>query len=281
MPSVYVCRRPISISLGTSDPHETRRLVRRMAVKWDELLMLMTPKFERGHLNLDEQETFLRQGLKDELARATAARTAPIGAASGNVALHKIMAAAYRIVSRVPHDAAAIDAKIVEAEVDENWDGREVLLLWKALRLLVTPMSVSRTMALDAVQESGSPVNEGTIQEARSQLLRGYAEAHVRASLFDHPLVKETGRGALALLDDELIAKVLSQSQSSASIQPPIPEVNNTQLHEQEEICDPCPLENPSFERRTSKQFSEIIQPTLSALQAQKNGRPKMGNGKG
>ena len=41
---VFACNRPISISLGTADPGEARRLVRRLAARWDELLMLMLPK---------------------------------------------------------------------------------------------------------------------------------------------------------------------------------------------------------------------------------------------
>ena len=52
-PAVYKCSRPISIALGTSDPVEARRLVRRLAVKWDELNMLMTPK--RPFLGADPQ----------------------------------------------------------------------------------------------------------------------------------------------------------------------------------------------------------------------------------
>ncbi|WJY19501.1 hypothetical protein QQW98_04550 [Alteriqipengyuania flavescens] len=42
--------------MGTADPVEARRLVRRLAARWDELLMLMTPKIERGHLTIDEQQ---------------------------------------------------------------------------------------------------------------------------------------------------------------------------------------------------------------------------------
>lgn len=61
--------------------------------------MLMMPKIERGHLTIDEQEALFRKGLKDELARATAHFTAPIGAEQPHAGTHKIMEAAYRIVA--------------------------------------------------------------------------------------------------------------------------------------------------------------------------------------
>lgn len=175
-PSRLRIDRPISISLGTSDPVEARRLVRRLAVKWDELVMGMVPKIDRGHLTIEEQEALFRKGLKGELARATAHVRAPIGSAPPHAGLHKIMEAAYRIVARVPHDPAAIDLEEVEAETDETWTGDEILLLWKTLQNLVTPMSVSRTEAKEALQELGGPLNEGTIREARSQILSGYAD---------------------------------------------------------------------------------------------------------
>ncbi|MBU2032418.1 MAG: hypothetical protein KKH37_01435, partial [Alphaproteobacteria bacterium] len=142
--------------------------------------MLMTPKFDRGHLRIDEQQALFRQGLKDELARATAHITAPIGAARTDEHNHKIMAAAYRIVARVTHDTPEVGSDAVMAEIDETWSEQEVRLLGTVLRVLVTPMSISRTDALESIEALGIPVNDGTCTEARSQLLRGYAEAHSR-----------------------------------------------------------------------------------------------------
>ena len=208
MPSDYNCRRPISIALGTSDPSEARRLARRLAAKWDDLIMLLTQERQRGHLTIEEQEVLFRKGLKDELARATASFTAPIGATHPHAATHKIMEAAYRIVARVPHDAATIDLETFEAEVDESWTSDEILLLWKTLHLFVTPGSVSRDEALQALGEFDCPLNDGTVSEARAHLLRGYAEAHHRAAMVDSDEVRSSGRGAMALLDDEIIGKV-------------------------------------------------------------------------
>jgi len=169
--------------------------------------MLMVPKIERGHLTIDEQEALFRKGLKEELARATAHLTAPIGASQPHAGMHKIMEAAYRIVARVPHDAATIDLETFEAEIDHSWADDEVLLLWKTLHMLVTPMSVSRTEALEALDDLKAPINDGTAKEGRAQLLRGHAEAHRRASLIDSDTVKSSGRGVVALLDDDIIGR--------------------------------------------------------------------------
>lgn len=95
------CARPISISLGTADPSKARCLARRLAVKWDELDMGMEILGGRRSLTLDEQESLFRQGLKDELARATAHITAPIGSEEPHPLLHKMIAMAYRIVRRM------------------------------------------------------------------------------------------------------------------------------------------------------------------------------------
>lgn len=201
----YRRNRSISIALGTADPVEARRLVRRLAAKWDDLAMQMMPKIERGTLTLDEQDALFRQGLKDELARATSGKTAPMGAMVPGSSHHAILAAAYRIVARVPHDAEAIPADVFEAEFDKDWTDKDVVRLRQALQWLVTPMSVSPTDAHDALIAMGSPVSHGTMREARSQILRGYAEAHERAALASASQYDVRGFGASALLDDRWV----------------------------------------------------------------------------
>ncbi len=188
-PSAYSCSQTISIALGTADPGEARRLARLLAVKWDELTMFLEPRIERGNLTLDEQEALFRQGLADELARATTHVTAPLGASTPHPKHHKIMAAAYRIVARVPHHAKALEPGILETEINDSWSEADVDLLVKTLRWLVTPMSVSRTEAKEALGRLAGPTSEGAIREARSHLLRGFAEAQDRAALFSHATV--------------------------------------------------------------------------------------------
>lgn len=224
--------------------------------------MLIAPKFERGHLTIDEQESLRRKGLKDELARATAHRTAPIGASSGNGHNHKIMETAFRIVARVSHDAQAIDLETFEAEIDESWTQDEMLLLWKTLHLLVTPMSVSRTSAIDALKDIGVPLNEGTVTEARSQLLRGFAEAHHRAQFLDSHEIQASGRGVMALLDDALIGKAWQERN-----------IERHNDHEEAAHSSSSPdtalssfIDDNIYARPSDLKFSEVITPVLSAL---------------
>jgi len=80
--SAYKCSRPISISLGTADPVEARRLVRRLAAIWDEIDGMLIERITRGTLTLAEGEKLFRKALEDELAHATRHRTAPIGTGS-------------------------------------------------------------------------------------------------------------------------------------------------------------------------------------------------------
>ncbi len=245
----YKCARSISIALGTADPVEARRLARRLAAKWDELAMHLEPRIERGTLTLDEQETLFRKGLKDELARATAGYTAPIGTTMPHPAHHTIMAAAYRIVARVPHDAARIPADVLQAEVDENWSDADVALLLQTLRWLVTPMSVSRTNAKETLAALGGPASEGAIREARSQLLRGYAEAHERTAAAIGAKYDVRRAGAIALLGDQWAGQVHRAAK------------DRSQCEEQKPTnpADPQNDGNLFFARTTEVRFSEQI----------------------
>ena len=267
LPCSFEVNRPISIALGTSDPVEARCLVRRLAANWDVLLMQLAHKFERGHLTIDEQEALFKKGLKDELARATSHLTAPIGSIDPQISHHKIMAAAYRIVARAPHNAEAICADIVETEIDDSWSDAEVHLLWKTLVLIVRPMSVSRTDALEALQDLNGPLSEGAIREARAQILRGYSEAHLRSRLLNTDTVKASGRGVMALLDDALSAKASIRNSSDQNIghlknvepDPPKAEIQ----------CEPYAYDS-IYARPSDLRFSEVIEPVLSALEAQR-----------
>ena len=71
--------RPITITLGTADPGEARRLASRLAVIWDETEMDMQSNFQRGILTIEEREAKFKNALKRELAHATAHKSAPIG----------------------------------------------------------------------------------------------------------------------------------------------------------------------------------------------------------
>lgn len=223
--------------------------------------MFLQPKIERGTLTLDEQEALFRKGLQDELAIATAYRTAPIGAGDTYAGLHKIMEAAYRVVARVPHDAAAIEASAFEAEIDKSWTDEEVVMLRKALRFLVTPMSVSRTDASDALEELGSPCNDGTLTEARAQLLRGHAEAHIRAHEAINAGLDVARIGPKRLLADDWAAYLHAVSPVPAPQPSPV-----SQAHHVAIPPVPSPEGNLFFARTTSVRFSEQLEELHDAL---------------
>lgn len=193
---------PITIALDTAEPAKARLLARRLAVKWDELDMEMDHARVRGTLTLEEQEALFRKGLKEELARATAHITAPMGNDEPHPSHHKVAAAAYRIVARVLEQATAIDRSIINMEVGQDWTDDERVLLDKVLVLMVTPTSVTSAKAKEELAAISAPLGPGTIVEARSQLLRGYAEAQRRAEFATHPSVVASANRVLSLLDD-------------------------------------------------------------------------------
>ena len=227
--------------------------------------MGMVSKIERGHLTIHEQEALFRRGLEDELARATAHRRAPIGSAQPHAGLHKIMETAYRIVARVPHDAAAIDLETIQAETDDTWTIEEVLLLRKTLGVLVTPMSVSRTDAKEALEELGGPLNEGTIREARSQILSGYAEAHRRASFLDSDEVNASGRGIMALLDDAIIGRAWAAQNRAEVSSAPVPVTASAKVPPAHQPAPETIYAFPSDLR-----FSEVMHEVLAELEKER-----------
>ena len=221
--------------------------------------MLMTSKFDRGHLRIDEQQALFRQGLKDELARATAHITAPIGAARTDEHNHKIMAAAYRIIARVAHDTQGIGLDIIETEIDEGWTDKEIQLLRRTLQFLVTPMTVSRTTALESIEALGTPVNDATCKEARSHLLRGYAEAHSRVEEAMRSGLDVARIGPHQLLDEDWPA-VLRPATSISVPQPPAPQSPAAPQSLPADITPPQKEEGNLFFAKTTKvRFSEQL----------------------
>ncbi|ANK12800.1 hypothetical protein A9D12_07415 [Erythrobacter neustonensis] len=225
----------------------------------------MAPNFERGHLTIHEQEALFRKGLEDELARATAHVRAPMGSAQPHAGLHRIMEAAYRIVARVPHDAATIQFETIEAETDETWTGEETLLLWKTLKLLVTPMSVSQNEAKEAIEQLGGPLNEGAIREARSQILHGYAEAHRRSTFLDSEEVNASGRGVMALLDDAIIGRACAAHNKPQAPSPPVPETAAATISPGNH-----PMPESIYAFPSDLRFSEVMHKVLAELAEEK-----------
>lgn len=91
--------------------------------------MEFTVKEQRYTLTLEEQEKLFREGMKAELARATAHQTAPMGDDQSHVAHHKVMAGAYNVVARVRHDAQEIGPGIIDSVIGSDWSAQQLGLL--------------------------------------------------------------------------------------------------------------------------------------------------------
>jgi hypothetical protein len=249
--SDYKCGQPITVPLNTAEPDEARRLARRLAVKWDEMVMEWQA-VGRGTLTLEEQRLLFRKGLEDELAHATRHMTAPRGNIEPHPSTGKVLAAAYEIVRRVPPEAPGLRQEQVDFALDETWSPQERELLIKTLKLYVTPAIVTRQAAADALTAIGAPANQATIDEARSTILRGRIEAQRRSALIDHPLLVATGDPAYYLTDDALVA-----------------EARRSQLKQPSPASAPAGLsasDNGPFARTATIRFSEQIDELEKAL---------------
>lgn len=234
-------------------------------MKWDELDMGMEILGGRRTLSLDEQEALFRRGLKDELARATVHITAPEGAERSSPVQHKVLAAAYRVIARIPADASSIDAAVLDAVVTPEWSDEERRLLRKALELIVTPACVSPSTAMTALAEIDAPMNEGTMKEARAQILRGYVEAQDRAELINHQLIRARGGSPQWLLDDIFVAELRQNAVRCGDV----PAARIAAAAPASTTVPQAPAEpvvHSIYLTPSTMRFSEIIGPTLQSL---------------
>lgn len=258
---------PILLALGTADPVDARRIVNRLAVRWDMMSMQAAQRTERGTLTLQEQRALFRQGLEQELADATRHVTAPRRPEIDEASYSKIAVAAYTIVALVPHDAPELSVQLIEAHTDDGWTDAERRLLMNMLRLYITPMSVSRSDAVTALEALGTPVNDGTATEARWNLIRGRIEAHKRAPLVDHPLFADRDVPALHLLDDELVQQVRRVTPIRPISVEPAP------------VAEPMAAsdDNGYFARSTTIRFSDQLDDMLATMILNKKYKPDNG----
>jgi len=256
--------------------------------------MSIANTFERGTLNLAEQEALFRSAMAEEVVKATAHVTAPIDAVQQTPAFHKVMAAANRIVARVAPDAPGIEARHLEAEIDGSWSVSERALLERTLAIFVTPASVTPSDADAALEALGTPKNAGTLREARSHILRGRAEAHLRAPLLDAEPIRSSGKGIAALLDDELVAqsrtiqRVPAHAVCSTVPDAPLPAAAAPVMQappttefasKTASMADPKDQDEFAcdFARRSTLRFSEIIDPTLESIRFEYKLKPDNG----
>ena len=137
------------------------------------------------------------------------------------------------------------------------------------LRLYITPMSVSRNDAVDALEPLGTPINDGTLTEARWNLIRGRIEAQKRAPLVDHPLFAGRDVPALHLLNDELV-------QQAWRVTPmrPVPAT----LAPARSPAEPATsTDNRYFARSTTLRFSEQLDDLLATMVLNKKYKPDTG----
>lgn len=269
--SDYKCKRSISIALNTAEPAVARHLATRLAARWDEVAMYIGHQIERGTLSLAEQEALYREALEDELAKATADITAPIGGAPPMTPVQsKLLETGYRIVGRVPAEASEPDPASIEAEIDDSWTKEELALLDKVLRLIVTPGVVARSEIQSALRKLGAPANEGTLREARSHILRGRAEAQRRRALLDHPAIAGSGKGVMALLDDALVAAAMRGdtgmqplAAGAAAYPHPFPYPPYSHPHSAPDEC--------IYRTRTTLRFSDVMEEVLEAVAAERD----------
>lgn len=264
-------RNPITVALNTADPADARRIANRLAVRWDAISMDVAERIERGTLTIEEQRALFRQGLEEELGHATRHVTAQKRPEIDEAAYSRIAVAAYTIVGSVPHDTPELSADLIESHIDDSWSDAERRFLMNMLSLYITPMTVSRSNAADALAPLGTPINDGTLAEARWNIIRGRIEAHKRAPLVDHPLFADRDVPAFYLMDDDLVRQARRVT-PIASRPTPV-----EQGAEPTASAASSPADSGYFIRTTSVRFSEQLDALLETMILNKKYKPDRG----
>lgn len=254
----------LTLSLHTADPAEARCLARRLPVRWDEIAMIEGQRSNRDNLTVAELQAIFRAGLEEELAIAVRDLAAPRKPRSNDLGFGELFSAAYEAILLVPADADHVPAQVLDT-VATGWSLEDRRTLETLLEVFVRPDDVKETRIISALQRVGAPVCEGTIHEARASLLRGMIEAQRRAALFHHPLIQARGDAVGSLLDNDLVFEA-----RRAQIPSFAPAVANASISGGVGV----------YVHQTDLKFSEIIGPTLKALQEKKGWNPDGGQRK-
>lgn len=243
----------ISIPLKTADPAEARGLVARLSVRWDVTMMTMREKSFRGYMTASEAVAVFRRGLDEELGLATADRFDDDSAGEERTA--RVFEAMYRVAARLDPSAEAVESDLLATYTSgfSDVDQRALILMLKAL----TPQRTAGDEALVALEAVGAPTNVATVRDARVQILLGKAEAHARAALLMFPdVIAMAGDPVSRLLDDAAVtafrrAERVTPSEPLSPAPPP-----------------PSAESDSPYLSQDIRRFSEIIEPTIAAIQA-------------
>lgn len=193
----------------------------------------------RNYMTASEAAAIFTRGLDEELGLATAHR---FDGGSGDERTPQVMAAAYRIASRLDPDVETMTTEMLDAYTEgfSDRDKRAVVLMLKAL----APQQAAHKDATAMLVAIGAPVSSATVRDARAQLLLARAEAQSRAGLIEHPMIIGRTDAVARLLDDDIVNTLRGGSPA------------------------PAPQENDSpYLTSDTRRFSEIIEATITAIQ--------------
>lgn len=240
-----IVNRPISISLGTADLGEARCLVARLSVRWDATKVMTGSKVSRGFLTGTEAVAVFRGALNEELGLATAGL---LDMEAWDDRTPCVLEAEYRIAARLDPDAKMVSADLIEAHSQSfsDADRRAILLMLKA----IAPQLTAPSDAAEALTSIGAPANDATLRDGGLQILLGRAEAQARGRLITHPMAAFSGNPLSRLMDDDAVAAMRAAWSQTTPRENSAPEA----------------FESPYLTIDT-RRFSEIIEPTIAAIQ--------------
>lgn len=210
---------------------------------------------QRHTLTVEEQRAIYRAALEKAIGVAIGDLVAPKKFRGDEPGMERVMAGYYAALLQVRGDADEVPDVIIDTALRDDWNEEERDLVRKMLAGFGIPDEARAAAGEVALKEIGAPISDGTIHEARANMLRGMMEAHKRAELFQHPLIAAAGDPFAALLDDNLVFEARKAQLAAASA--PAPSATSAA---QSIYLTPSP-----------KRFSEIIGPTLQALKKNKD----------
>ena len=255
LPVPFCNSRPITLSLGTSEPRRARQTGALLSVRWEGLVMSVR---YRDELTATEVRALFQESLSAELARAVEEFQFGAGTDHEKTIANRVIAWTVEQALKSLADSSTLD-RDQEVTVHGEADSDQAAELIEGYREMIDQGAVVlkevQDSNLSALHRLPAPVSENILRQATAHRLRGRLLARQRADFFYDPMVQCQDDHLGVLLDEAIVSALRGFSSGGlASAVSPFPAAG---------------AHHPAiYLEQDTRRFSEVIDEVCAALQA-------------
>ncbi len=257
LPVPFGDSRPITVSLGTSEPLQARQKGAALSLRWEGLVMSVR---NRDELTAAEVRTLFQESLESELTRAVEEFQFGTGTNHEKMITNRIFAWAAEQALGSLENPSTLDRDqrlTVQGPVDAEREARMIEDYRAMIDLGASALKEVQDSNYRVLHRLPAPVSDNILRQATAHRLRGRLLARQRADNFYHPLIQRHPDHLGALLDEALVASLKQNEDDTPVAMPSVPKS--------------IPVGNPIYLEEDTRRFTEVIDDVCSALQATNN----------